>query len=136
MAQAVLRRHSMLGPSLAIAGTLSVPGVAVLMAGRGAGPTLCAFRLCTGQACPGCGMTRAIGAAIGGDLSSSWRYHPLALVVMGQLVIALVALTVIRRPTELRRWLAPAVAANAVLLVLTWLIRWRLGLLDFVVADG
>jgi hypothetical protein len=43
------------------------------------GFTLCPFRLLTGHPCPGCGMGHALVAAMRGDLSASWNYHPLGL---------------------------------------------------------
>lgn len=42
-------------------------------------PTICPFALCTGTACPGCGMTRAATALIRGDLTAAFAYHPLVL---------------------------------------------------------
>lgn len=44
-------------------------------------PTICPFALCTGTACPGCGMTRAFTALIRGDLGTAFRYHPLVLAI-------------------------------------------------------
>ena len=41
------------------------------------GPTICPFALCTGMACPGCGMTRAAAYLVRGDLDLALRYHPL-----------------------------------------------------------
>jgi hypothetical protein len=41
------------------------------------GPTVCPFALCTGMACPGCGMTRAASHLIRGDLTTALGYHPL-----------------------------------------------------------
>lgn len=41
------------------------------------GPTICPFALCTGMACPGCGMTRAVSHLIRGDVSAALGYHPL-----------------------------------------------------------
>lgn len=48
------------------------------------GPTVCPFALTTGIACPGCGMTRAAGYLIRGDLSSALRYHPLVILIAVQ----------------------------------------------------
>ena len=48
------------------------------------GPTICPFALMTGTACPGCGMTRAAGYLIRGDLSSALRYHPLVILIAVQ----------------------------------------------------
>ena len=52
------------------------------------GPTLCPVALVTGVACPGCGMSRAVGWLLRGDLERSVGYHPLAPLV---LTIGLVA---------------------------------------------
>lgn len=41
------------------------------------GPTICPFALFTGTACPGCGMTRAAGHIIRGDVGTAMSYHPL-----------------------------------------------------------
>lgn len=51
-------------------------------------PTFCPFALCTGTACPGCGMTRAISALVRGDLDLALTYHPLVPLVMAQAAIA------------------------------------------------
>lgn len=45
------------------------------------GPTICPFALCTGVACPGCGMTRAASHLIRGDLGTALSYHPLVPLV-------------------------------------------------------
>ena len=41
--------------------------------------SLCPFRLLTGHACPGCGMGRALVAAMRGDFALSFAHHPLGL---------------------------------------------------------
>lgn len=51
------------------------------------GPTFCPFALCTGTACPGCGMTRAAASLIKGDFSSALVYHPLVLLIGTQLIV-------------------------------------------------
>lgn len=50
------------------------------------GPTICPFALCTGTACPGCGMTRAAASLVKGDFSGALTYHPLVLLVGLQLL--------------------------------------------------
>lgn len=62
-------------------------GVGLLMAisPDSEGPTFCPFALCTGTACPGCGMTRAASALIRGDVSGAITLHPLVLVIGLQL---------------------------------------------------
>jgi len=44
-----------------------------------AGFTLCPIKLLTGRDCPGCGMGHAIVFAMRGDLSASFRAHPLGV---------------------------------------------------------
>jgi hypothetical protein len=39
----------------------------------------CGFKFLSGAPCPGCGMTRATLALLGGGFAESWRLHPLAL---------------------------------------------------------
>lgn len=50
------------------------------------GLTFCPFALCTGTACPGCGMTRAAASLVKGDFSGALTYHPLVLLVGLQLM--------------------------------------------------
>ena len=50
------------------------------------GPTVCPFALCTGNACPGCGMTRAVSWLVRGDFSAAMTYHPLVLFITLQLL--------------------------------------------------
>lgn len=49
------------------------------------GPTICPFALCTGTACPGCGMTRAASALVRGDLGAALSLHPLVPLIVLQL---------------------------------------------------
>ena len=99
-------------------------------------PTFCPVRVCTGQACPGCGLTRSIGHAVRGDLGASWQLHPLG-VLIGLQLLGAVALLGLRSDLTFgellhrSRWV---LAANAVLLMLVWVIRWRLGLFGPVLA--
>lgn len=55
---------------------LAVAGLA-LVTPSDDGPTICPFALCTGMACPGCGMTRAASYLVRGDWGLALRYHPL-----------------------------------------------------------
>ena len=50
------------------------------------GPTICPFALCTGSACPGCGLTRAASSLIRGDFGAAMMYHPLVLLIAAQVV--------------------------------------------------
>jgi hypothetical protein len=47
--------------------------------GLGEGLTLCPFKLLTGHDCPGCGMGRAVVAAMRGHARLSFSFHPLGL---------------------------------------------------------
>lgn len=99
------------------------------------GPTLCPYRLCSGHACPGCGLTRSIAAGLRGDLVLSWRFHPLGLLVAAQLLLVWVVLATGWKRAFFSKTLPAVLSANAVLLIGTWALRWRLGLLEFVLAN-
>lgn len=66
---------------------LAAIGVLAITPAMEDGPTVCPFALCTGMACPGCGMTRAASRLLRGDLASAVSYHPLvpaiALIAVG-----------------------------------------------------
>lgn len=66
-------------------------------------PLACPLRATTGLPCPTCGMTRAVVAAVHGDLLGSLRYNPagLLLLVLVVAVVARPALTRIRPPAAL-----------------------------------
>jgi hypothetical protein len=59
-------------------------------------PFVCPLRTMTGIPCPFCGMTRAVVAAVHGDIFGSLRYNPLGI------FIALLAIAIILRPQLLR----------------------------------
>lgn len=69
-------------------------GLCALQAATGAGEglVLCPVRLATGRSCPGCGMGRAIVAAMRGDWARSWDFHflgaPLLALWTGWLLLA------------------------------------------------
>jgi hypothetical protein len=67
-------------------------------------PLACPLRATTGIPCPFCGLTRAVVAAVQGDLAASVRYNPLGILVV------LLAVIVVARPQVLRPRL-PARAA-------------------------
>ena len=96
------------------------------------GPTVCPFALCTGNACPGCGMLRAAGHLVRGNIGEAIRYHPLAPLVLGQLIAAWALwLAHSRGWIRLRpgRWLDITLAASAVLLIGVWILRMLTGTL-------
>jgi len=94
------------------------------------GPVLCPYRRCTGGYCPGCGLTRAAGQLIRGDVAGSWSHHPFLLIALAQTVAgaALTAATpASRRSSRLRVAMLPVAAANAVVLLVIWTARLATG---------
>ena len=79
--------------------TSPLVGVAFLLLFNPAddGPTVCPFALCTGMACPGCGMTRAISQLLRGNFEQALIYHPLAPLVFAQVVGGWIWLVLRRR---------------------------------------
>jgi hypothetical protein len=66
-------------------------GSAVPLSWLTSGPPFCPFKLATGLPCPGCGLTRAVVAALHGDPSTSFYFHPLgAPLVLALVVVAAV----------------------------------------------
>ncbi len=90
------------------------------------GPTVCPFALCTGMACPGCGMTRAASHLIRGDLDLALRYHPLVpltaiAAVAGWSWFTLRLIGVVRPLSQ--RTLNLILIGSGVALVAVWLAR-------------
>jgi len=79
-------------------------------------PALCPFRLWSGHACPLCGMTRAARSLASGDVATAVQFHP--LVILLAVEAAILAAVYARTRSH-----PPA-------------LRWRYGLLDFVVAGS
>ncbi len=50
----------------------------------------CPIKLITGKDCPGCGMTRAIIAALRFDFSAAFSYHPLFWLIESELIFLFV----------------------------------------------
>ena len=94
--------------------------------------TVCLFRRCTGTACPGCGLTRAMAHLVRGDIATAWAYHPLAILVAAEAVVA-TSLWWLTTSGRIRfDWLRIGTAWLAVhipLLVVVWLTRWATGTL-------
>lgn len=89
-----------------------------------AGLTICPFAVVTGVACPGCGMTRALVALLGGDAELAFSYHPLVFVFAAGLLA-----WVLMRRRRSERWRVPTLTTALVLLVVTWVIRLATGTL-------
>ena len=89
------------------------------------GLVLCPFRRCTGGYCPGCGMTRATGALLRGDIVASWQQHPFLLLAVVQFT-AIGAWSVAagdRAASFRRQWQTQLLVANAAALGVIWAIR-------------
>ena len=93
-------------------------------------PTICGFARCTGVACPGCGMTRAAGQLVRGNVIEALRYHPLILLVAAELLAAWTIWTAHRAGWirwRHRRWVDIVIGATAGLLLVVWVIRLATG---------
>jgi hypothetical protein len=106
--------------------------LAVLSPSDEGGSGVCMWRLCTGSACPGCGLTRSVSHLLRGDLARSIGFHPLGPFLAIQLVAAWGLYLAVRRGwvrplpvTVINVWLA----ANVPLLVGVWLVRMASGTL-------
>ena len=104
---------------------------------QASGPVLCPLRRITGEWCPTCGMTRAVGWMAHLDFEQAVRLHPLAPLVVVEAVVAAVVWLVLRRhpngPNLTSRWVAIgriALVVNAVIFVAVWLIRLQMGSFD------
>ena len=90
------------------------------------GPTVCPFALCTGMACPGCGLSRAASSLIRGDFGTAFTYHPLIPIIALQLMGAWVYYLLRRRGTVKplsTRWLSVGLLATAIGLFGVWVLR-------------
>ncbi|REK12294.1 MAG: DUF2752 domain-containing protein [Actinobacteria bacterium] len=94
------------------------------------GPTICPFANVTGIACPGCGMTRAAGFLMRGDLAAALTYHPL-VVLMALQAIAGWAWFVLRRGNRVKpmsnRVVTAILVGTGVSLLAVWLLRLSMG---------
>lgn len=134
-----LRRPlAVLAGAALLAPTLLRPGVS--------GPVLCPMRRITGVWCPTCGMTRAVAWLAHGDLHQSLRYHPLAplLLIEGALLAAFflyrhraqrndpgwVTPRGPERPSAERAAMRGLLAANALLVLVVWVVRLTSGSFD------
>ncbi len=97
-----------------------------------AGSASCLIRAATGVACPGCGMTRAVAALLHGDLSNMWELHPLAPVVVIEVLVVWATwgwIVFVRRRAFDEVLLLWMLGINLGLLLLVWITRLSLGAL-------
>jgi hypothetical protein len=112
---------------------IAAVGVAMWDPARHGGPPLCPWRAVTGVACPGCGLTRAMGALLRGRADEALHLHPLVVVLGLQLALVWAIALRATRPasTSLReppRWVMPGLfALNAVVFVAVWGLRLAAG---------
>ncbi len=96
------------------------------------GFVVCPFRVLTGHACPGCGMTRALSYLLNGDWTGAVAYHPLApvvgLVLTGVWFYQLGLQQGWWKHLPRRLFLTGGVAM-AVSLLAVWVVRWSAGTL-------
>lgn len=109
--------------------------VAATVAPTGNGATTCVLRVCTGTACPGCGMSRATGNFMQGNFAASWDYHPyFPLLLVQVVVLALWRLRWGNKPLDYShgRIAVFLMVGNALALALIWLVRLATGHIDHV----
>ncbi len=108
-------------------------GVALWDPARSGGPPLCPYQFVTGHTCPGCGLTRAIGALLRGRWSEAVSLHPLAPVVVALVAAGCIAHVV--AGDRVRRLVQSPVGYTAagllsVVFVATWVLRVTSGQID------
>jgi hypothetical protein len=126
----LLRRREL--PLGVAAGALAL---AYGLAPTGDGQVTCLLRVHTGQACPVCGMSRAVGNLVHGDFGGAFAYHPAVYLLSLQLVgFAVWRYWWGNRPMEEHQVLRLvwSVSANVGLLLLVWGLRIATGHLDHV----
>lgn len=92
------------------------------------GVVLCPYRRCTGGDCPLCGVTRAGGDLLRGEVGQSWQTHPLAIILATQTILVVAAVQVPSAARWLRRHRSAALLANVALATVIWMVRLALGL--------
>lgn len=87
---------------------------------------VCALRRIAHVGCATCGLTRGLAALARGDLGAALAFHPMALVLGGELAAAWgwSGLALARRARDLdQRWIPWAVLANAAAFLVVWVTR-------------
>ena len=119
-----------------LVGALAVWGTLVSVAyftsgGKGAagGVSLCNFKNLTGHPCAVCGSTRAVMAALRGDIVEALRWNPLMIVALTVIGVVLLARVLFRKRVRVRlskagQWVCWTLAV--VVVVLNWVYLWNL----------
>lgn len=114
-------------PAVALVGVCAVAALSPV--GDDEGRVLCPYRLATGGWCPGCGCTRAMGALVRGDLTSSIALNPWTLVLFVQAMVASAVFAAV--PDTARAWWARndmiVLKANLAVGLAIWAIRLATG---------
>ena len=117
---------------LLLAAPLAVIGLLAAVRPADDGVTICPFALCTGMACPGCGMTRAASHLIRGDLDTALGYHPLVPLI-ALLSFGGWAWYMLRRSGRVQplptRWLNAILIVTGIMLLGVWAARLLSGTL-------
>lgn len=99
---------------------------AALRAWTPLGDPVCALRQIAHIGCATCGLTRAFAALAKGELGASLAFHPMALVLAGEIVAKWAAwgLALLRgAAVPETRGIPRLVAANALAFLLVWIVR-------------
>ncbi|MEM9131490.1 MAG: DUF2752 domain-containing protein [Actinomycetota bacterium] len=121
-------RAALAEPGVHIAAGAAAFVTAGVLSSSDDGIVLCPFRRCTGGYCPGCGLTRASGRLLRGDLVGSWQQHPYIIVgVLQAVVFTALWATGSRLWAPIRRRITPIVVANVTLLLAIWVARLATG---------
>ena len=121
--------HARAASHLLVPGALAV-GLAAWDPARHGGPPLCPYRAITGHSCPGCGLTRAVAALVRGRWNEAVSLHPLAPVLVAEIMVFCVAFVILgprlrdRVPTRVASAL---LVLNAIAFVAIWAARSATG---------
>lgn len=117
---------------LILAAPVAAIGFLAILSPSDDGPTVCPFALCTGMACPGCGMTRAASHLIRGNLTTALGYHPLVPLIAAMSIVGWVWY-LLRRSGRARtlptRWVNAILIVTGVMLLGVWVARALTGTL-------
>ncbi len=121
-------RSVVASPGVQIAAGAAAFVTAGMLSSSDDGIVLCPFRRCTGGYCPGCGLTRASGRLLRGDLVGSWQQHPYVIIgVVQAVVLTTLWATGSRLWPTVRRYAMPLIVTNITLLVAIWVARLATG---------